>query len=89
MAKKSYKPEKIIDKVEGQYEATEPLRNRMDKDYSLYRLDPYDAGDGYQSYTSNEPSTYADKIISSSPSWVLPAIIKSCNKKDLDLKKSV
>ena len=28
----------------------------MDRDYSLYRLDSYDAGDGYQSYTSNEPS---------------------------------
>jgi hypothetical protein len=64
MAKASYKPERIIDKVESHYEATEPLRNRMDRDYSLYRLDPYDAGDGYQSYTSNEPSTYADKIIS-------------------------
>jgi hypothetical protein len=64
MAKASYKPERIIDKVESHYDATEPLRNRMDRDYSLYRLDPYDAGDGYQSYTSNEPSTYADKIIS-------------------------
>ena len=64
MARKSYKPERIIDKVESHYDATEPLRNRMDRDYSLYRLDPYDAGDGYQSYTSNEPSTYADKIIS-------------------------
>jgi hypothetical protein len=64
MARKNYKPETIIDKVESHYEATEPLRNRMDRDYSLYRLDPYDAGDGYQSYTSNEPSTYADKIIS-------------------------
>ena len=64
MPKKSYKPEKIIDKVESHYDATEPLRNRMDKDYSIYRLDPYDAGDGYQSYTSNEPSTFADKIIS-------------------------
>ena len=64
MARGSYKPERIIDKVESHYDATEPLRNRMDKDYTLYRLDPYDAGDGYQSYTSNEPSTYADKIVS-------------------------
>jgi len=64
MARGSYKPERIIDKVESHYDATEPLRNRMDRDYSLYRLDPYDAGDGYQSYTSNEPSTYADKIVS-------------------------
>ena len=64
MARASYKPERIIDKVESHYDATEPLRNRMDRDYSLYRLDPYDAGDGYQSYTSNEPSTFADKVIS-------------------------
>jgi len=35
----------------------------MDADHNLYRLAPYDAGDGYQSYTSNEPQTYADKII--------------------------
>ena len=36
----------------------------MDADHNLYRLSPFDAGDGYQSYTSNEPQTYADKIIS-------------------------
>jgi len=35
----------------------------MDADHKLYRLESYDAGDGYQSYTSNEPQTYADKII--------------------------
>lgn len=58
------KPEEIINKVEGHYDSTEPLRSRMESDYSLYRLDPYDAGDGFHSYTSNEPSTYADKIIS-------------------------
>ena len=33
-------------------------------DYDLYIMRPYDAGDGYESYTSNEPRTYADKIIS-------------------------
>ena len=36
----------------------------MDADHNLYRLSPFDAGDGYQSYTSNEPQTYADMIIS-------------------------
>ena len=30
MARGSYKPERIIDKVESHYDATEPLRNRMD-----------------------------------------------------------
>ena len=58
------KPEEIINKVEGHYDSTQPLWSRMESDYSLYRLDPYDAGDGFHSYTSNEPSTYADKIIS-------------------------
>jgi hypothetical protein len=67
MAKR--KVEDIIDLVEANYDATEPLRTRMDNDHKLYRLDPYDAGDGYQSYTSNEPQTYADKIIS----WMMGA----------------
>jgi len=61
---KRIKPEEIINKVETHYDSTEPLRSRMEEDYSLYRLDPYDAGDGFHSYTSNEPSTYADKIVS-------------------------
>jgi len=88
MARKSYKPEKIIDKVEGQYEATEPLRNRMDRDYSLYRLDSYDAGDGYQSYTSNEPSTYADKIISFVVQSEMVARIPNVSEKEEDRKKN-
>ena len=58
------KVEDIITLVEDHYDSTEPLRSRMDADHNLYRLEPYDAGDGYQSYTSNEPQTYADKIIS-------------------------
>ena len=62
MAKR--KVEDIVTLVEDHYKATEPLRQRMDTDHQLYRLEPYDAGDGYQSYTSNEAQTYADKIIS-------------------------
>ena len=58
------KVEEIINLVDSHYDSTEPLRSRMDTDHDLYRLTPYDAGDGYQSYTSNEPQTYADKIIS-------------------------
>ena len=57
------KPEDIIDLVEGHYDATEPLRQRMQDDHALYRLEPYDAGEGYQSYTSNDPQTYAEKVI--------------------------
>ena len=57
------KPEDIISKVDAHYDNTHPLRQRMDADHQLYKLDDFDAGDGYQSYTSNEPQTYADKIV--------------------------
>jgi hypothetical protein len=36
----------------------------MENDYGLYRMNPYDAGTGYQSYTSNAPKILADKIMS-------------------------
>jgi len=58
------RPEDIIDKVDSHYDSTQSLRDRMDKDHKLYKLDPYDAGDGYKSYTSNGPQTYADKVVS-------------------------
>ncbi len=57
------KPEDIIALVEGHYEATEPLRTRMEDDHAIYRLEPFDAGEGYQSYTSNEPKPFANKIM--------------------------
>ena len=50
--------------VEDHHDATYPFRDRMQSDYDLYTLTDYDAGDGYESYTSNEPRTYADKIVS-------------------------
>ena len=40
------------------------LRERWEADYKYYTLEEYDAGEGYQSYTSNKPRTTADKIIS-------------------------
>jgi len=58
------KAEDIIGMVDAHYDATDTLRQRMDRDHQLYRLEAYDAGDGYQSYTSNAPQTYADKVIS-------------------------
>jgi len=57
------KPEDIVALVESHYDLTEPLRQRMQDDHSIYRLDPYDAGEGYHSYTSNEPQTFAEKVI--------------------------
>ena len=56
--------DEIASLVEGHKEATYPMRDRMQDDYDLYIMRPYDAGDVYESYTSNEPRTYADKIIS-------------------------
>ena len=61
MAKR--KPNEIINMVDDHHDATYPMRDRMDDDHRLYRLEPYDAGDGYQSYTSNEPQLFAEKII--------------------------
>ena len=63
------RPEDIVALVDAHYEATEPLRQRMQDDHALYRLEPYDAGEGYQSYTSNEPQTFAEKVIG----WVTGA----------------
>ncbi len=59
----NYTPEEITALVDNHYELTEPLRTRMDDDHKLYRLEEFDAGEGYQSYTSNEPQVYADKLI--------------------------
>ena len=67
MARK--KPEDIVRLVDAHYTSTEPLRQRMQDDHSLYRLEPYDAGEGYQSYTSNEPHNYAQKVIG----WIVGA----------------
>jgi len=60
----NYTPEEISALVDSHYDLTEPMRTRMDDDHKLYRLEEFDAGEGYQSYTSNEPQVYADKLIS-------------------------
>ena len=64
-------PEQIVSVVEQQERNTEALRSRMMDDYSLYRLDPFKEYDkdgnpveGYRYYTTNEPRTLAEKIIS-------------------------
>ena len=56
--------DQITKLVDDHREGTYPFRERMQDDYDLYVLNAYDAGDGYESYTSNEPRTYADKIVS-------------------------
>ena len=59
----NYTPEEITALVDSHYDVTEPLRTRMDDDHKLYRLEEFNAGEGFQSYTSNEPQVYADKLI--------------------------
>lgn len=63
-------PEEIIRAVRMQDEETRSLRDRMEADYRLYRLEPFREVDadgvpveGYRSYTSNAPQVFADKVI--------------------------
>jgi hypothetical protein len=66
--------DEIVKLVDSHRDATYPFRDRMQDDYDLYIMRPFDAGDGYESYTSNEPRTYADKIIS----WMSAAELMGC-----------
>ena len=56
----------LISQIEDIWESPgfRTRRTRMEGDYGLYRMNPYDAGNGYQSYTSNAPKILADKIMS-------------------------
>ena len=63
----------IIDLVTEHEESTRNLRDRFEEDYGLYLLDQRlppepddaveDSNEGYRIYTSNEPMTFADKIM--------------------------
>jgi len=56
----------LISQIEDVWESPgfRTRRTRMESDYGLYRMNPYEAGNGYQSYTSNAPKILADKIMS-------------------------
>ena len=56
----------LVDQINEVWESPgfRTRRTRMENDYGLYRMKPYDAGTGYQSYTSNAPKILADKIMS-------------------------
>ena len=65
----SLTPTEIISIIEQKRQAEISVRERMDLDYSLWRLDTYtpsdDQGlDGFRIYTSNEPRTFSNKISS-------------------------
>ena len=61
-------PETIAAMVEARVDLMTALRDRQDEDLARFRLEPYDSNDDetteYESYTSNEPATYADKMMS-------------------------
>ena len=70
--------QEITKKVEQHFTDTQPLRDRMDGDYKLFDLGEHlpDSpegheleNEGYRIYTSNEPRTYAQKVIS----WMVSA----------------
>ena len=61
--------QKILERIELREKALQPLWDRMDADMERYALVPFEpvAGDGISpedAYTSNEPRTQADKVIS-------------------------
>ena len=93
MARTSLKPEDIYSKVLAEEDRMTALRERMDDDLKLYRLEWSDARDeaqdgGYQVHRSNEPRTFADKIIAwlASAAMVIriPVDKKDAADRDLD-----
>ncbi len=60
-------PSEIVKWFDSKQQSLQPLLDRMDADYSRYRLEPFDAGADYASYTSNDPMTFADKIMA----WIV------------------
>lgn len=74
------KAAEIIKLVEDHEVATQGRRDRFESDYGLYLLDEQmpadpddrpDSNEGFRIYTTNEPMTFADKIIS----WLSTAAI--------------
>ena len=57
-------PSQITEWHDSQERSSQERRQRMEEDWALITLQPYDAGDGYQAYTSNEPRVYWGKMIS-------------------------
>ena len=84
-------PQQIAALVESEKSRTQELRDRFDEDYGLYRLNPFkgldredglDPEDGYSHYTSNEPQTFADKIITFSVESKLMLRIRHTNAQE-------
>ena len=87
----------IIKMVTEHEAATQSRRDRFEADYGLYLLDQRlppdpddveDSNEGYRIYTSNEPMTYADKVISWQASaaliWRTPSHDKQRHEREVD-----
>jgi hypothetical protein len=68
-------PEQVIQRYDEEERRREELHDRMDADYKLWRLEPFKESKGtdgsgteeandYAKYTSNDPKTFAKKVIS-------------------------
>lgn len=73
---RGYDADVITALVNKEESRNETLRARMDADYRLYRLDDDaidelagDSNEGYRQYISNDPMTFADKVVS----WLVGA----------------
>jgi len=53
---------KLVAEKEGETGFT-ALRDRMEEDFDLFCLTPYEAKKGYQSYTSSAPRNFFDKVL--------------------------
>ena len=89
MPKQKITPENISKLVETKRDHTafSDLRSRWEQDYEYYTLNQYDAGEGYQSYTTNKPRTMTDKIISYLSEAIM-VVRTTFNAKDADSRKS-
>ncbi len=84
-------PSEIVKWFDEKQAAMQTLLTRMDEDLSRYRLEPFDAGADYASYTSNDPATFADKIMA----WIvqgtltvsIPPSEEPRGNRDIDAKK--
>ncbi len=80
-------PKEITGLVDAHERFTEPLRTRMEDDWSLAVLDEFDAGEGYQSYTTTEPYAYNNKITSMIATGQIKIRIPVVNKLKPDRQK--
>ena len=65
-------PDDITSRVNQHNDETLDLRERMEEDYDLYRLQTFKMDEGYEAYTSNNPRTFADKL----NGWIVQASLQ-------------